>query len=58
MTNEGLAISLNIMRMAKYMQGTIDYVDLMNMSRGELDNVNRIIDESFDLAKKTNTPYF
>ncbi len=40
------------------MRGGIDYVDILNMSHMEIDNLNVIIDEHMETTKKTKLPFF
>lgn len=58
MWKEALSIKFNAQRLAWYMRGGIDFVDIMNMSLDEIDHINKIIDENMDVTKKTKIPFF
>lgn len=56
--DEAMAIKFNAQRLAWYMRGGIDFVDIMNMSKAEIDNLNKIIDDNMETTKKTKLPFF
>jgi hypothetical protein len=58
MEKERWSISFNAQKLAWYMRGGIDYVDILNMSHMEIDNLNVIIDEHMETTKKTKLPFF
>jgi hypothetical protein len=55
---EAMAIKYNAQRLAWYMRGGIDFVDIMNMSKDEINNLNKIIDDNMETTKKTKLPFF
>lgn len=57
MWNQAMEIKFNCQRLAWYMRGGIDYVDIMNMSSKEIDNLNKIIDDNLETTKKTKLPF-
>lgn len=58
MWKEAMAIKFNAQKLAWYMRGGIDFVDIMNMSTSEIDNINAIIDENLETTKKSKLPFF
>lgn len=58
MWNEAIAIKQNAMRMVWYMRGGVQYSDIMNMSRDEIDAINKIIQDNLETTKKTQMPFF
>ena len=53
-----MSIPFNAHRLAWYFRGGIDYTDIMNMCREEIDNLNKIIDDNMETTKKTKLPFF
>jgi hypothetical protein len=58
MVKERMNISFNAHNLAWHFRGGIDYIDIMNMSHEEIDNLNRIIDSHMETTKKTKLPFF
>lgn len=58
MWNEAMAIKYNAQKLAWYMRGGIQYVDILNMSTSELSNLNKIIEENLETTKKIKMPFF
>lgn len=58
MWKEAQGIKFNAQRLAWYMRGGIDYVDILNMSSAEIDNLNKIIDDNLETTKKSRLPFF
>lgn len=58
MTREKMSISFNAQRLSWYFRGGIDYIDIMNMSQEEIDNLNKIVDDNMETTKKTKLPFF
>jgi hypothetical protein len=58
MEKERWAIPFNAQKLAWYMRGGISFDDIMNMSRQEIDNLNKIIDDNLETTKKTKLPFF
>jgi hypothetical protein len=58
MWKEAMSIKFNAQRLAWYMRGGIDFVDIMNMSAEEIDGLNKIIDDNLEKTKKTKMPFF
>jgi hypothetical protein len=58
MTKEKMSISFNAQRLSWYFRGGIDYIDIMNMSQEEIDNLNKIVDDNMETTKKTKLPFF
>ena len=58
MVKEKMSIPFNAHRLAWYFRGGIDYTDIMNMCREEIDNLNKIIDDNMETTKKTKLPFF
>lgn len=55
---EAMQIKYHCQRLAWYMRGGIDYVDIMNMSFDERENLNKIIDDNMEVTKKSRMPFF
>lgn len=58
MWKEAMSIKFNAQKIAWFMRGGINFVDIMNMSSEEIDNLNKIIDENLETTKKTKLPFF
>jgi hypothetical protein len=58
MVKEKKLINRNAKKIAWYMRGGVDYVDIMNMSQEEVDDLNSIIEENLETTKKTKMPFF
>lgn len=55
---EAMSIKFNAQKIAWYMRGGVNFVDIMNMSSEEIDNLNTIIDENLETTKQTKLPFF
>jgi len=58
MVKECNAIVLNCQKLAWYMRGGCSFVDIMNMSTQELDNLNKIVESNLETTKKSKMPFF
>lgn len=58
MWDEAMAIKFRAQRLAWYMRGGIDFVDIMNMSKAEIDNLDKIVDDNMETTKKSKLPFF
>lgn len=58
MWKEAMSIKFNAQRLAWYMRGGVDFVDIMNMSSDEINNLGKIIDDNLETTKKTKMPFF
>ena len=58
MEKERMSISYNAQKLAWFMRGGINFVDIMNMSHDEIENINKLIDENMETTKKTRLPFF
>jgi len=58
MEKERMSIPYNAQKLAWFMRGGINFVDIMNMSHDEIDNINKLIDENMETTKKTKLPFF
>lgn len=58
MWKEAMSIKFNVQRLAWYMRGGVDFVDIMNMSSDEINNLNKIVDDNLETTKKTKMPFF
>jgi hypothetical protein len=58
MVKEKMKILCNAHNLVWHFRGGIGYSDIMNMSREEIDNLNKIIDEHMEITKKTKIPFF
>jgi hypothetical protein len=58
MVKEKMSILFNAHSLAWHFRGGIGYIDILNMSRDEIDNLNKIIDEHMEITKKTKLPFF
>jgi hypothetical protein len=55
---EAMSIKFNAQKIAWYMRGGVNFVDIMNMSGDEIDNLNKIIEENLETTKQTKLPFF
>lgn len=51
-------IKKNAMTMAWYMRGGMTYLDIMNMSASEREQINELIESNLETTKKTQMPFF
>jgi hypothetical protein len=51
-------IKFTAQRLAWHMRGGISYVDILNMSNDEFNNLSKIVDDNIETTKKTKLPYF
>lgn len=58
MWKEAMAIKYNAQRLSWYMRGGVTYVDILNMSQDEIDNLNKIIDDNLETTKQSKLPFF
>ncbi len=58
MWNEARQIKYNSMKMGWYMRGSLSYNDILSLSRDEIDDLNKIIEENLETTKKTHLPFF
>ena len=58
MWNEAQMIRANALRMTWHMRGGVSYEEIMNMSRDELESINKLIEENMETTKKTQLPFF
>lgn len=58
MSKECREIINNAQNLAWYMRGGIDFVDIMNMSHDQIENLNKIVDSHMETTKKTKLPFF
>lgn len=58
MWNEAKMIRANALRMTWHMRGGVSYEEIMNMSRDELESINKLIEENMETTKKTQLPFF
>lgn len=58
MVKERMNIVYNAEVLSWHFRGGIGYCDIMNMSKDEIDNLNKIVDEHMEITKKTKLPFF
>lgn len=58
MWREAQQIKENALKMVWYMRGGVQYEDILNMSRDELQAINKIIEENLETTKKSQLPFF
>jgi hypothetical protein len=58
MEKECEAIKANSLRMAWYMRGGATYTDILNMSIGEREAINKIIEDNLETTKNSKLPFF
>lgn len=58
MWKEAMNIKYTAQRLAWYMRGGISYVDIMNMSNEEIQNLNKIVEDNIETTKKSRLPFF
>jgi hypothetical protein len=58
MWKEAKQIKYNAQKIAWYMRGGVDFVDILNMSGDEIDHLNAIIEDNMETTKKTKMPFF
>ena len=58
MWREALHIKQVAQQLAWFMRGSMSYNDILNMSRTELENINKLIDSNLETTKKTKLPFF
>jgi hypothetical protein len=58
MENECDEIVFSNQRLAWWMRGGISFVDIMNMSSKEIENLNKIVEENMETSKKAKIPFF
>lgn len=58
MWKEAMNIKYTAQRLAWYMRGGINYVDIMNMSNEEIQNLNKIVEDNIETTKKSRLPFF
>jgi hypothetical protein len=58
MVKERMTIPFNAHSLAWHFRGGIDFIDIMNMGRDEINNLNKIIDDHMETTKKTKLPFF
>lgn len=55
---EVIAIKRSALQMAWYMRGGASYVDILNMSIQEREEINKIIESNLETTKKSQLPFF
>jgi hypothetical protein len=55
---EAKEIKYNAQKLAWYMRGGVQYVDILNMSMDEITNLNKIVNDNLETTKKTKLPFF
>lgn len=58
MEEEANNIIFNAQRLSWYMRGGINFVDIMNMSQSQINNINKIVEENMETTKKSKLPFF
>lgn len=58
MWREALAIKEIAMKLAWYSRGSMQYVDVLNLSKEEFDLFNKLIESNLETTKKTKLPFF
>lgn len=51
-------IKRSALQMAWYMRGGATYLDILNMSLQERDQINKIIENNLEVTKKSQMPFF
>lgn len=55
---EAQAIKSNALKMCWYMRGGVTYLDILNMSSDEINQINAIIEDNLETTKKSKLPFF
>jgi hypothetical protein len=58
MWREAKQIKENALKMVWFMRGGVQYEDILNMSREEIQAINKIIEENLETTKKSQMPFF
>jgi hypothetical protein len=58
MWHEALGIKAQAIKMAWYTRGSMQYVDVLNLSKDELDQLSKLVDSNMETTKKTKLPFF
>jgi hypothetical protein len=58
MEEEANGILYNAQRLSWFMRGGINFIDIMNMSKPQIDNINKIIEDNMETTKKSKLPFF
>jgi hypothetical protein len=58
MWREAQHIKQHALKMAWYMRGGVQYEDVLNMSRDEMEAINKVVEENLETTKKTQMPFF
>jgi len=58
MDKECTDIKKNALSMSWYMRGGVSYVDVLNMSSEEREEIKKIIDSNLEVTKKSQMPFF
>lgn len=58
MWKEATDLKALAMKLAWYTRGSMQYVDVLNLSKEEVDKLNKLIDQNLDTTKKTKLPFF
>jgi hypothetical protein len=58
MWREALNIRSVAMKMAWYSRGSMQYVDVLNLSTDEFNLFNKLIDSNLETTKKSKLPFF
>ena len=58
MWNDATSLKALAMKLAWYTRGSMNYADVLNLSKEEMDQLNKLIDQNLETTKKTNLPFF
>lgn len=58
MEEEANNIIYNAQKLSWFMRGGIQFTDIMNMTRQQIDNINKIVDDNMETTKKSKLPFF
>ena len=58
MWREVMSIKAMAMRLAWYTRGSMQYTDVLNLSKDEFTELNKLVESNLETTKKSKLPYF
>lgn len=58
MWNEAMGTRALAMKLAWYTRGSMQYVDVLNLSKEEFDQLNKLVESNLETTKKSKLPFF